>query len=209
MGGLLIVNHFFSAADASRLCVELFRGLVCKSYVHDTMRFSLPPKVDLGWHGAILNTKLYRELCDRLFNRFLDHTTATVQDSVDEKNTRVDLTLQMYLTVFGENPPADLWEREEQEAESKAKKLKTETGFETQDLTIFVKMDGLTSMMQLSPDMLISGLKSLLSVTLFHAPYEDQRLIYARRNLSDEQTIKSAGISNESTLYLVLQQRGC
>ena len=110
---VLTTNYFVPADQARRLCVELFRGLVCKSLVSTTTQLSLPPLIDLAWHQAILNTVLYRQLCEMMFMRPMDHTTVTDQDTVEAKNNRVSATETLYRQVFEEDPPSDLWKRED------------------------------------------------------------------------------------------------
>ena len=78
-----------------------------------SLALSVPPRVDNAWHLAILETRLYREMCQAAFGRFLEHTTTTSADPVAQKNARVDATAAIYVKLFGEEPPADLWEREQ------------------------------------------------------------------------------------------------
>ena len=108
------LEHQWEAPEsARRLCRELYRGLVCKSTVAEPLDLSVPPRVDHAWHLAILETQLYREMCQAAFGRFLEHTTTTSADPVAQKNARVDATVAIYAKLFGEEPPADLWEREQ------------------------------------------------------------------------------------------------
>jgi hypothetical protein len=76
-------------------------------------KLSLPPHIDLAWHQAILNTALYREFCEELFCRMMDHTTVTSQDSVEAKNNRVSATETIYRKMFNAEPSSDLWKRED------------------------------------------------------------------------------------------------
>ena len=117
MSNSLTRNHNIGLSNAVRLCVELFRGLVCKSEIEESLEMSLPPLVDLAWHQAILNTRLYREMCESVFGRFLEHTTETSKDSVEVKNARVRKTEVMYEKLFGEKVPEDLWKKEEEQEE--------------------------------------------------------------------------------------------
>ena len=67
--------------------------------------------VDEIWHQHILDTAAYREDCDRIFGRFLDHfpyfgmrdeaDAQALQDAYAE-------TIERYRAAFGE-PPADTW----------------------------------------------------------------------------------------------------
>lgn len=109
----LMANDNVSSARARDMVYQLFRGLVCKAYTVNPMRLSFPPIIDRAWHSALLNTELYREFCIEMFGRFLDHSTASARDPLEEKNKRVTLTMQTYADVFGETPPGDLWIREE------------------------------------------------------------------------------------------------
>lgn len=245
---VLTTNYFVPADQARRLCVELFRGLVCKSYVRTTTQLSLPPQIDLAWHQAILNTILYREFCEMMFHRPMDHTTVTAQDSVEAKNNRVSATETIYRKVFNEEPPSDLWKREddiinndnnavvvkaEEEVEegksrrrnpsrqskkraasppaapvskkpnvADKKKLKPE-------FQVFVTtLTGKTITVCPCDGLPISGVKSLIQM-IEGIPPDQQRIIFAGMQLSDDATCAEVGLKQESTLHLVLRVSGC
>ena len=67
--------------------------------------------VDHIWHQHILDTAAYRNDCDRIFGRFLDHFPyfgmRGEQDAQDLADAYV-LTLVRYRAAFGE-PPAGTW----------------------------------------------------------------------------------------------------
>lgn len=67
--------------------------------------------VDEMWHQHILDTAAYRDDCDRLFGRFLDHFPyfglRGEEDAQALHDAYVD-TLSLYRAGFGE-PPEDTW----------------------------------------------------------------------------------------------------
>lgn len=78
--------------------------------------------VDEMWHRHILDTAAYREDCDAIFGRFLDHFPyfgmRGAEDAQALEDAYVD-TLGRYRDAFGE-PPADTWVS--REASSKCKR---------------------------------------------------------------------------------------
>jgi hypothetical protein len=242
---VLTTNYFVPADQARRLCVELFRGLVCKSFVRTTTQLSLPPQIDLAWHQAILNTVLYREFCEKMFHRPLDHTTVTAQDSVEAKNTRLSATENIYRKVFNEEPPSDLWKREDDinndnnavvmKAEEEDKPRRRNPSRQSKkrpasppaaaapvnkkpvvankklkpEFQVFVKtLTGKTITVCPCDGLPISGVKSLIQMTE-GIPPDQQRIIFAGMQLSDDATCAEVGLKQECTLHLVLRVSGC
>jgi len=67
--------------------------------------------VDEIWHQHILDTAAYREDCDRIFGRFLDHFPyfgmRDARDAQDLEDAYAD-TVDRYRAAFGD-PPTDTW----------------------------------------------------------------------------------------------------
>lgn len=94
------------------LAEECMRALYCKvATFEDPLSLSLPPKLDAVWHALILETKEYRRVC-RALGADVEHTTAGADDSVAEKNARVDQTVRHYQVLFNAAPDDWCWERE-------------------------------------------------------------------------------------------------
>ncbi len=67
--------------------------------------------VDEMWHRHILDTAAYREDCDAIFGRFLDHFPFFGMRGEEDAQALHDAyaeTLDRYRGAFGE-PPADTW----------------------------------------------------------------------------------------------------
>ena len=67
--------------------------------------------VDEMWHRHILDTAAYREDCDAIFGRFLDHFPYFGMRGKDDAQALHDAyadTLEHYQDAFG-TPPADTW----------------------------------------------------------------------------------------------------
>ena len=67
--------------------------------------------VDELWHQHILDTRAYREDCERLFGRFLEHYPYFGMNGPEDAQALDDAyadTLERYRRAFGE-PPAATW----------------------------------------------------------------------------------------------------
>jgi hypothetical protein len=67
--------------------------------------------VDEMWHQHILDTIAYREDCDVIFGRFMDHFPYFGMRGPQDEQDLADAyeeTLECYRNAFGE-PPADTW----------------------------------------------------------------------------------------------------
>lgn len=67
--------------------------------------------VDEMWHQHILDTRAYREDCDSIFGKFLDHYPYFGMNGPEDAQALDDAyadTLDRYRAAFGE-PPADTW----------------------------------------------------------------------------------------------------
>lgn len=82
---------------------------LCRGYPDEAI---VPCKlVDEFWHAHILDTRAYREDCQRLFGFFYDHFPYFgLRDSEDARNLKdaYDRTLALYDLNFGE-PPDNTW----------------------------------------------------------------------------------------------------
>lgn len=67
--------------------------------------------VDEMWHQHILDTAAYREDCEAIFGRFLDHFPYFGMRGEEDAQALHDayaITIERYREAFGE-PPADTW----------------------------------------------------------------------------------------------------
>lgn len=66
----------------------------------------MPSKeVDIFWHYHILNTKHYREFCDKHFGRFIDHIPLLKQEAKQSDNTAFLKTQAAFKKHYGHYIP--------------------------------------------------------------------------------------------------------
>ncbi|MFI1154877.1 hypothetical protein [Streptomyces sp. NPDC020817] len=65
------------------------------------------PVVDVGWHSAVLHTRLYRELCTRL-GGFVDHYPELPKDPSGFRSDVIEFTLDT-MRATGYEPDLELW----------------------------------------------------------------------------------------------------
>jgi hypothetical protein len=90
--------------EVTRALREVLRFLFLVANHHGGM---LTPshRVDLAWHEFILCTKAYRDICDKLFGRYIDHHPGGPQE-VNRHQYRE--TLRCYECEFG-SPNPNYW----------------------------------------------------------------------------------------------------
>jgi hypothetical protein len=164
--------------------------------------------VDLAWHQAILNTRLYREMCQSVFGYFLEHTTTTSSDPLHLKNGRIDITEAIYGHIFGEGPPGELWKREERLEERRLQDRKEEQ-IRSESCTILVRtLNGKTLSVPTDLNFTVHQLKKQIH-EVEGVPPDQQRTIFAGIQLEDEQTLKEYRIKDKSLVHLIVRLKGC
>jgi hypothetical protein len=88
--------------DPKQLGLSLAKWLYCKA--DSTKEISIPQSLDHAWHMAILNTRLYREMCQDLFGKFIEHSTITSDGNIRERTLRLATGMQTYYEKWGEEP---------------------------------------------------------------------------------------------------------
>lgn len=176
----------------SAICTQFLRALQVKDMSTDG---GLPPFLDNIWHECILNTRLYEALCIKLRGSFIHHTTVSEGDPEEERMSRVDQTVINYRKRFREEPESDLWEQNDA----------TSPTF----LNLYVKnLQGKTFQIAILSSKTILDLKTAVRY-LSQIPVDEQRLIYAGRQLEDGRTLADYNLQNQSTIHLVSRVRGC
>lgn len=197
---------------------QTFFALCCKAIANESLNASLPPLLDQIWHEMILETQAYRQLCEEVFGKFLEHTARTAADSVHDKNKRIDILVAIWATVYPFVPDPVCWAREsDHPAEhsvrgkrGRGKKAKAEIELWKPDtFQFFVKtLTGKTLTLVGSPMMSFGTVKRLIWCKE-GIPSDQQRLIFAGSNISDEMTLSEGNVKKECTLHLVLKVTGC
>ena len=208
------------SAEKTRVnALETFRALVCKGCVAgDGLDLSIPPELDLVWHQLLLETKAYRHFCEHVVGKFLEHTTETMDDTLEEKQARVDRNIAVYLNLFRGYPE---WELEKEVVEvpgprrsarlgKRSRPQYEEKSVEPQTFQIFVKtLTGKTVTVVASPHLKCGDLKYMFWLKDRDVAPTFQNLVFAGQRLDDERLLSYYNIRKESTLHLILSLRGC
>ncbi len=67
------------------------------------------PDVDEVWHLALQYTKRYAMMCRRFCGGFMHHDPSTSAQEKVALRQRYGNTIRLYMEVFEEKPPADIW----------------------------------------------------------------------------------------------------
>lgn len=89
----------------------LIRALACKDAAHAG---GLPPALEQWWRAAVLETRLYAALCQRVRGSVYLHYSAAELARLDEvtRASQLDRTVQRYRQRYREDPSGPLWESE-------------------------------------------------------------------------------------------------
>lgn len=182
--------------DAGVLSEELLRALYCKAAVAagGGIFLSLPPRLDALWHALILETQDYADVC-RVLRAQVHHTCQTADDSVREKNKRVQRTLDVYAVAFPDHEPdAWCWEREAEAPPPSPKDY------------VCKSINGAAQCVPCSSVRTVHDLKLALRPLGGFAP---AHIIYAGRRLPDDQVLGGADVPKGAVLFVVSGLRGC
>lgn len=189
---MLIRTHGFSAEHASVLGEELKRVLACKAHVDDPMELGVPPRVDLAWQLAILNTKEYHRYCYQTFHTFIHHSTQTDDDDTN----KMVKTKEVYLELFHCQPNSFAWTAHDYPDDGLfAVNIRVISG---QSFTIHIRSHST-----------ILEVKHKISQKYEWIHILQQRLLFGRRDLLDSRTCDSYDIQKESTIHCILRLIGC
>lgn len=213
------VKYGWNAEKCCQVAHETFKALCAKDVVNDQMSCSLPPELDLVWHELILNTLEYAQMCHSTFEKFLHHTTTTVDDPLEVKQKRVDVTLAVCLSLFGEVKP---WSMETRIVErtpvrpssrlaTKRRKRHTfkEIHAESVVYPFRVKiMTGEITLLYFSPHMTILDAQFVYS-DMTQTNVAAYRWVHAGRVLDPKKTFADFNMRQDALIHLVGHLRGC
>lgn len=210
---------------------EFLRFLSCKDLGTDG---GLPPRLDEVWHECILNTRLYTAMCIKLRGCYIHHTTVSEQHDPTEIASRVDRTVHAYRKRYREEPDARVLVDEEEEDDHQPKPkvvIASAIGSDSGRLAelrarqqqlillcrtppsyqVHVKtLNGQTITVETNGTMTIAQLKQAITrKDPYSTPADQQRLIFAGRNLDDGRTCADYNLMQDCTIHLVKRLSGC
>lgn len=180
---------------------EYGRFLLMKVMLNDTediesIRLSPSGPVDQVWHAHMLIPQHYVSTCDSLCGHVIVHHPKTENDS--NKCERDATTRESYLSIFGEEPPTQIWPPLEVTSSSTLTLyFKTMTG----KLTTMTKIKSTYPMSKVfkqyaNPEQL---------------PFDDVNFLFNGQRIGYEkgETFEDHGIKNQFTIHVILTLRGC
>ncbi|KAH7346274.1 hypothetical protein BKA65DRAFT_551195 [Rhexocercosporidium sp. MPI-PUGE-AT-0058] len=215
-----------SLSDTSYLprnvILEEFRRFVAiKLFTVDTeaTKTSPTPLMDQVWHAAILDTHFYATLQANIgLNIHHNPSGADSNDANDderEKKTtarerRLAVMIGIYKAYFSSNPLRSPCNENDAPRVRRYPRIGTPIHLpDTTGMQIFVKgIKGETFTLRVRSTSLVEDIKATIEENI-GIPREDQRLIWAGKQLQDGRTLAFYKIQREDTLHLVLRMTGC
>ena len=166
--------------------------------------------MDAVWHAHVLDTKAYKEMNDLLLNGdgFIHHDPYSGKDS-DVQLARRKFMAQVFKQVYGVDPKEGWGPLETPEEYAKRLAGKKRQRLADNAFNIFVKTQtGRTRTIKVDHATTVGALKAMLH-DAGEAPVDQQRIIFAGKQLEDERTLYDCRVADPSTLHLILRLRGC
>ena len=189
------------------------RAMVTEMTSNDVLMTSPTSNMDALWHEHVLDTREYYACCEMLLgssHRGIIHHDPKVIKDLTAKSARRRALKELWYQVFDE-PPNEGWDVDPLDVDDYRKRIvgrkrrrETSATFE-----IFVKtMTGKCETLRMDPDAEVEDLK-LAIYNAIDVPVDQQRIVFAGKQLKDGETLGSCGIEEHSTVLLVLRLAGC
>lgn len=105
---IVSANENWDKAYTNKVERELYRFMTLKN---DDDDLSPPKDVDALWHQLLLDTAFYYTYCMNNYGKIIQHYPQNSDANARSARTkRLQKTRKLYKTVFGEDPPSDIWE---------------------------------------------------------------------------------------------------
>lgn len=187
------------------------RATIAMTTAYDTNMLSPTDNMDALWHAHILDTRAYKDCCEALMGPggFMHHDPHADKDLAVRAARRA--VFKSFWNQAFDEPPKEGWGLDPSACCDYVKRMKKRKRRRVSDdaFQIYVKtLTGRSIAMDVDDDTEVEDVKLALH-DKGEAPPEQQRLIFAGKQLDDGRTMRDCKVIKGSTLHLVLRLSGC